>query len=99
MLLERRLLLTTLLFIGFRALPDIARGAPVLGEKLADSQQGHLISDLTCALPANGWTDADSNVHKPISKPPKGLWRIIVDPLSVLYVIDDADRVVLVESV
>jgi len=36
-----------------------------------------LITDLTCALPADGWTDADSHVHKPIAAPPPGKWRII----------------------
>ncbi len=36
-----------------------------------------LITDLSCARPTAGWTDADSQVHKPIAKPPAGLWRII----------------------
>lgn len=36
-----------------------------------------LITDLTCALPHDGWTDADSHVHKPIAAPPPGRWRII----------------------
>lgn len=43
-----------------------------------------LISDLTCALPRSGWTDADSNVHKPIAAPPPGRWRII-DYKSEIY--------------
>jgi len=33
---------------------------------------GRLISDLACALPATAWTDADSNVHKPIAPRPEG---------------------------
>ncbi len=45
---------------------------------------GRLISDLTCALPATAWTDADSNVHKPIAPRPEGGWRI-VDYKSELY--------------
>ncbi len=45
---------------------------------------GHLISDLTCALPRTAWTDADSNVHKPIAARPDGGWRII-DYKSELY--------------
>ena len=45
---------------------------------------GHLIADLTCALPTTAWTDADSNVHKPIAAPSAGLWRII-DYKSELY--------------
>lgn len=45
---------------------------------------GHLISDLTCALPRTAWTDADSNVHKPIAARPEGGWRII-DYKSELY--------------
>jgi len=36
-----------------------------------------LLSDLTCALPRDGWTDADSTVHKPIAAAPAGKWRII----------------------
>lgn len=35
------------------------------------------IKDMTCALPADAWTDADSNVFKPISRKPAGGWRII----------------------
>lgn len=45
---------------------------------------GHLISDFTCALPRTAWTDADSNVHKPIAARPEGGWRII-DYKSELY--------------
>lgn len=45
---------------------------------------GHLISDLTCATPTTAWTDADSHVHLPVSKPPAGRWRII-DYKSELY--------------
>ena len=36
-----------------------------------------LISDFTCALPASAWTDADSNLFKPIAKVPPQTWRII----------------------
>ncbi|MCG2658983.1 MAG: family 10 glycosylhydrolase [Kiritimatiellae bacterium] len=36
-----------------------------------------LITDMRCALPADAWTDADSNVTKPMSKPSAGKWRII----------------------
>jgi hypothetical protein len=50
----------------------------------ADDQPARLISDLTCALPATAWTDADSHVHKPVAKPPAGRWRII-DYKSELY--------------
>ena len=43
-----------------------------------------LITDLRCALPANAWTDADSNVTKPMSMPSAGKWRII-DYKSTAY--------------
>jgi hypothetical protein len=46
--------------------------------------RGHLISDLTCALPKDAWTDADSHVHLPVAKPSAGRWRII-DYKSELY--------------
>lgn len=36
-----------------------------------------LITDLTCALPRDGWTDDDSTVHKPVAARPPGGWRII----------------------
>jgi hypothetical protein len=36
-----------------------------------------VITDLTCALPASGWTAADSNVRRPFSAPSPGKWRII----------------------
>ena len=43
-----------------------------------------LITDLRCALPSNAWTDADSNVTKPMSMPSAGKWRII-DYKSTAY--------------
>jgi hypothetical protein len=45
---------------------------------------GRLISDLSCAQPRSAWTDADSNVHKPIAPRPEGGWRVI-DYKSELY--------------
>jgi len=37
-----------------------------------------LITDLTCAMPADAWTDADANVSVPeFSTPPAGKWRIL----------------------
>lgn len=50
----------------------------------AEPSAEHLISDLTCALPSSAWTDSDSHVHLPISKPSEGRWRII-DYKSELY--------------
>jgi len=43
-----------------------------------------LIADFTCALPASDWTDADSNLFKPIARVPPTTWRII-DYKSRLY--------------
>ncbi len=53
-------------------------------ESHAAHRSEHLISDLGCALPREAWTDADSNVHKPISPAPQGLWRVI-DYKAQLY--------------
>ena len=36
-----------------------------------------LLTDLRCALPTDAWTDADSNITKPMSAPSAGKWRII----------------------
>lgn len=43
----------------------------------ATGRGGLLITDLRCALPAEAWTDADSNLTKPMSAPSAGKWRII----------------------
>ncbi|MEI6420957.1 MAG: hypothetical protein WCP55_01985, partial [Lentisphaerota bacterium] len=43
-----------------------------------------MITDLRCVLSANAWTDADSNVTKPMSMPSNGKWRII-DYKSTAY--------------
>ena len=61
-----------------------AEEPPRAANDLPVAPPGRLISDLTCALPATAWTDADSHVHKQVSKPPEGLWRII-DYKSQLY--------------
>jgi len=46
---------------------------------------GLLITDMRCALPASGWTDADCTVHhRPVAKMPPGKWRVI-DYRSTLY--------------
>lgn len=37
----------------------------------------YLISDLSCALPLSGWTDADSHLNTPIARMPAGKWRIL----------------------
>lgn len=41
------------------------------------SAGGVLIADLTCAMPRDAWTDADSHVHTPIAPKPPGGWRIV----------------------
>ena len=43
-----------------------------------------VITDFTCAQPASAWTDADSNLFKPIADVPPQTWRII-DYKSRLY--------------
>ena len=35
------------------------------------------LTDLSCALPTSAWTEADSHIHKPISTPSAGGWRIV----------------------
>jgi hypothetical protein len=35
------------------------------------------ITDMTCALPREAWTETDSNVFKSVSTRPAGGWRII----------------------
>ena len=35
------------------------------------------ITDLSIAQPNSAWTDADANIHKPISNKPEGGWRLI----------------------
>jgi hypothetical protein len=37
----------------------------------------HEITDLRCALPASHWSDADSNIFKPISQPSDAHWRVV----------------------
>jgi hypothetical protein len=44
-----------------------------------------LIADFTCARPASAWTDADSDLFRPIADVPPQTWRII-DYKSRLYV-------------
>ena len=61
---------------------SVALAAQTEQPKAAGRSQ--LITDFTCAQPRSGWTDADSTVLKPISKPPAGFWRI-VDYKTVLY--------------
>jgi hypothetical protein len=36
-----------------------------------------LITDMSCALPKENWSAADSDVHMPIGKRPTGGWRVI----------------------
>ncbi|QDU97022.1 glycoside hydrolase family 10 protein [Lignipirellula cremea] len=82
-----RLLLFPLLFpLLVIALSDQTRSqeGPPRFDATDAALAGKLISDLTCALPRTAWTDADSNVHKPIAAPPAGRWRII-DYTSQLY--------------
>lgn len=43
-----------------------------------------LITDFTCATPNSAWTDADSNLFKPIAQVPPQTWRIL-DYKSRLY--------------
>lgn len=74
-----------LLVIGMAASSFAADTAPPPKDPShAKIPAGELISDLTRTTPASAWTDADSNVHKQVAKPPEGLWRII-DYKSELY--------------
>ncbi len=52
--------------------------------KTTEKQEDNLIADFTCALPSTGWTDADSNLFKPIARVAPQTWRII-DYKSRLY--------------
>lgn len=65
-------------------LPAADNAPPPPHESHSKIPAGELINDLSRAEPKSAWTDADSNVHKPVSKPPQGLWRVI-DYKSELY--------------
>jgi hypothetical protein len=54
-----------------------AEPAPAAPAAQLHAPPGTLISDLSCALPRSAWTDADSNVHKPIAPRPEGSWRVV----------------------
>src|SRR6056297_2692017 len=41
------------------------------------TRRGRTITDLRCALPADGWTDEDNSVFQPVSKPGAPAWRAV----------------------
>ena len=81
-MLSPRFAWLTALLVGIAS--SVAADAPLAPSTAFNVPPGRLISDFTCALPATAWTDADSNVHKPIAPRPAGGWRII-DYKSELY--------------
>jgi hypothetical protein len=73
--------LAALLLFGMAA---VAADAPAVPRVEFNVPPGRLISDLSGAQPRSAWTDADSNVQKPIAPRPEGGWRVI-DYKSELY--------------